>query len=91
MNKILYFVLCIFLLGSVFGCASSIVDGDFIKTSNDIFAPKQKEDAIDIFFVDKKPERKNIEIGRVNARSYILEKGIDELKNQARKMVQMLS
>ena len=48
--------------------------------------PKQKDDVLYIYFSDKKPERPAAEIGRVSARAWVLEKGINELKSQARKI-----
>ena len=86
MKKTVSFVLIVFISGCFLGCASSIVDGEYIKTSSNMLIPKQNNDVIDLYFADKKPERPTAEIGRVSARAWVLEKGINELKSQARKI-----
>ena len=68
------------------GCASSIVDGEYLRTSQINYSPKQETTPIDVFLSDKSPNRELIDIGRVSARAYVLEKGMDELKTQARKL-----
>ena len=80
------FVLIVLISGFFLGCASSIVDGEYIKTSSITLTPKEKGAVIDIYFSDKKPEGPTAEIGRVSARAWVLEKGINELKSQARKI-----
>ena len=86
MEKIVSFVLIVLISGFFFGCASAIVDGEHIKTSSNTLTPKEKDAVIDIYLSDKKPERPAKEVGRVSARAWVLEKGINELKIQARKI-----
>ena len=80
---IAYFTLCPFVLS---GCASSIVDGEGIRTSSDVLAPKPKNSSVEVLFSGTAPTRPSKEIGRVTARAWVLEKGIEELKNNARKL-----
>lgn len=86
MKKTVSFVLIVLISGFFFGCASSIVDGEYIKTSSSTLTPKEKDAVINIYFSDKKPERSATEVGRVSARAWVLEKGINELKIQTRKI-----
>ena len=86
MKKIVSFVLIVLISVFFFGCASAIVDGEHIKTSSNTLTPKEKDAVIDIYLSDKKPERLVKEVGRVSARAWVLEKGINELKIQARKI-----
>ena len=86
MKRTVNFVLITIILGFFCGCASSIVDGEYIRTSSSPSAPKESDAVIDIYFSDKKPTRPVAEIGRVSARAWVLEKGINELKLQARKI-----
>ncbi|MDP3028210.1 MAG: hypothetical protein Q8O04_01670 [Deltaproteobacteria bacterium] len=73
---------CCFLLS----CASSIVDGERIRTLNSILKPKPEDAVIEIYFLGKSPDRPAIEVGRVSARAWVLEKGINELKVHAREL-----
>jgi len=66
------------------GCASSIVDGEAIRTSSEILAPKPEGSLIEVFFSGTSTPRPSKEIGRVSARAWVLEKGIEELKDDAR-------
>jgi hypothetical protein len=68
------------------GCASSIVDGEGVRTSTEVIAPKPRDAAIELYFSDKAPERQVREIGRVSARAWMLEKGLTVLKDNARKL-----
>jgi len=86
MKKIASFVLFAIILGFFWGCASSIVDGEYVRTSSSLLTPKENDAVVDIYFSDKKPERPTAEIGRVSARAWVLEKGINELKLQARQI-----
>lgn len=47
---------------------------------------KTHDAPIDIYFSDKELPRKVTEVGRVLSRAWVLEKGIEELKKQARKL-----
>ena len=86
MEKTVSFVLIVLISGFFFGCASSIVDGEYIKTSSSTLTPKEKDAVINIYRFDKKSERPATEVGRVSARAWVLEKGINELKIQDRKI-----
>lgn len=68
------------------GCASSIVDGEGIRTTTEVLAPKPKDSAVEVFFSGSVLTRSQKEIGRVSARAYVLEKGVEELKNNARRL-----
>ena len=67
-------------------CASAIVDSEGIRTSAAVAAPKPKEYAVSIYFEGRLPEGNPEEIGRVSARAWVLEKGINALKDEARKL-----
>ena len=82
-RKISYFTVLV-LSSLLFGCASSIVDGEGIRTSNTVLPPKPENAAIEIYFSGKNPERPHSEIGRVSSRAWVLEKGINALKENAR-------
>lgn len=86
MDKTINFVLIALFSGFLLGCASSIVDGEYIRTSNNTHKPKEKDAVIEIYLSGKKPERPVSDIGRVSARAWVLEKGINELKIQAREL-----
>ena len=68
------------------GCASSIVNGEYLRTSQTNYPPKPEASNVDIFLSGKSPSEDVIDIGKVSARAYVLEKGMDELKLQARKI-----
>lgn len=80
-NLIVGLVVC-----SLLGCASSIVDSERVRTSNDVLRPKPKSTVIEIYFSGKNPDRPVTEIGRVSARAWVLEKGINALKANARQL-----
>ena len=84
-RKISYLIVLV-LSGLLFGCASSIVDGEGIRTSNTVLSPKPESVAIEIYFSGKNPERPRSEIGRVSSRAWVLDKGINALKENARKL-----
>jgi hypothetical protein len=69
-----------------FGCASSIVEGEHIKTSTTYLAPKKPNAIIEIYFPGKHPVRKWHEVGKIVSRAYVLEKGVEQLKQEARKL-----
>lgn len=68
------------------GCASSIVDGEGIRTSDYVLAPKPKDFVVEVYFDGKGPSRLFAEVGRVSARAWVLEKGIESLKDNARQL-----
>lgn len=85
MRKINY--LFVFVIsGLLVGCASSIVDSEGIRTANTVLSPKLKDANMEIYFSGKPPERQYSEIGRVSSRAWVLEKGINALKDEARKL-----
>ena len=85
--RILINYLCLFLLASFLaGCASSIVDGEGIRSSDKVLSPKPEDAVIEVYFSGKSPDRQVAEIGRVSARAWVLEKGINALKENARKL-----
>lgn len=76
--------LIFFLVGCVFlGCASWIVEGEGIRTSGEVIPPKPKDAEIEIYFSGKNPKRGVEEIGRVSARAWVLEKGVNALRENA--------
>lgn len=85
--RILFNYLCLLMLASFLaGCASSIVDGEGIRTSDKVLSPKPKDAVIEVYFFGKSPDRQVTEIGRVSARAWVLEKGINAIKENARKL-----
>ena len=68
------------------GCASLIVEGEYIRTSSVVLSEKPGDYPIDIYISDDLLEKEYRIVGRVNSRAWKLEKGIDELKRQARKL-----
>lgn len=72
------------MLALLLGCASSIVDGEYLRTSPTHYPPKPESAFVEVFLSGKSVNRKTVDIGRVNARAYVLEKGIDELREQAK-------
>ncbi len=79
----LYIVVFLFVL---FGCASSIVEGEYIRTTTPYLEPKTPDTIIGIYFSDNPPTRKWRKIGKIISRAYILEKGIERLRQEARKL-----
>ena len=86
MKRTAKYLICITLLSSLLGCASSIVDGEMVRTSNSVRPPKPESAVIEIYFLGKNPDRPVTEIGRVSARAWVLEKGINALKANARRL-----
>ena len=86
MNKTILFAFIIIASSCLLGCASSIVDGEHMKTSSISFPPKSNTDAVDVYLSEKEPQRETIDIGIVTSRAWVLETGINELKTQARKL-----
>ena len=80
--------LVIILISSVavFGCASSIVDSESVATKTATYAPKPADAEIGIFMAGTVPDRSAVIIGKVTARAYVLETGINALKVEARKI-----
>jgi len=74
------------MLVSLLGCASSIVDGEYLRTSPTIYPPKSDSAIVEVFLSGKSANRKTVDIGRVSARAHVLEKGIDELRAQAKEL-----
>jgi len=74
------------MLVSLLGCASSIVDGEYLRTSPTIYPLKSDSAIVEVFLSGKSANRKTVDIGKVSARAYVLEKGIDELREQAKEL-----
>jgi hypothetical protein len=86
MRKLINYSTFIVLFGFLLGCASSIVDGEGVRTTNTVLAPKPESAAIEVYFSGKNPERQFIEVGRVSSRAWVLNNGINSLKENARKL-----
>ena len=85
-NRFLSALLLFIAMSFLIGCASSIVHGEKYKTSPMDINAKSTEDPIDIYFTEQLPNHEFTIIGKVIARSYVLEKGMEELKHQAREL-----
>jgi hypothetical protein len=85
-QRIVTILILIVLLLFSLGCASSIVDGEYIRTSPTKLTSKPPNANIEIYFSDKSPPYKWHEIGKIVIRAYVLEKGIERLKQEARKL-----
>ena len=86
MRKIVLSAIITFTSILLISCASSIADGEFVRTSSRNYTPKAKGAVIEIYLTGKSPERETMEIGRVTSRAWVLEKGMNELRNQAREL-----
>lgn len=67
-------------------CSSSIVSSEAIRTSSGVSQQSSPNKPIDIVFADTAPPRSSTEVGRVSARAWLLEKGIEAIKQEARKL-----
>lgn len=67
-------------------CSSSIVSSESIRTSSAVSQQSSPNRPIDIVFADTVPPRSSTEVGRVSARAWLLEKGIEAIKQEARKL-----
>ena len=67
-------------------CSSSIVSSEAIRTSSAVSQQSTTNKNIDIVFVDTAPKFASTEVGRVSARAWLLEKGIEAIKQEARKL-----
>jgi hypothetical protein len=65
-------------------CSSSIVSSEAIRTSSAVSQQSLPNKPIDIYFVDTAPPRSSTEVGRVSARAWLLEKGVEAIKQEAR-------
>lgn len=68
------------------GCASSIVTGEGVRTSLTVLKSKGSDSEVSIFMIDSNIDSPYEEIGLVFSRAWVFEKGLEELKNQARKL-----
>lgn len=62
------------------------MNGERFKTTSMDIKPKSKSAPIDLYFINQVLSRKYTVVGKVVARSWLLEKGMEELKNQAREL-----
>ena len=67
-------------------CSSSIVSSEAIRTSSAVYQQTSLNKPIDIVFADTASPRSSTEVGRVSARAWLLEKGIEAIKQEARKL-----
>ena len=67
-------------------CSSSIVSSEAIRTSSAVSQQSASNKIVDIVFADTAPQRSSTEVGRVSARAWLLEKGIEAIKQEARKL-----
>jgi uncharacterized protein YbjQ (UPF0145 family) len=67
-------------------CSSSIVSSEAIRTSSAVSQQSATNKNIDIVFVDTAPQRSSTEVGRVSSRAWLLEKGIEAIKQEALKL-----
>lgn len=79
-------ILLLTIVLMVSGCASSIVTGEGVRTSSAILESKDSSSAVSIIMIDSNIDRPYEEIGLVFSRAWVFEKGLEELKNQARKL-----
>jgi uncharacterized protein YbjQ (UPF0145 family) len=75
-----------FTVISLASCSSSIVSSEAIRTSSAVSQQSASNKTVDIVFVDTAPQRSSSEAGRVSARAWLLEKGIEAIKQEARKL-----
>jgi uncharacterized protein YbjQ (UPF0145 family) len=75
-----------FTVISLASCSSSIVSSEAIRTSSAVSQQSTTDKNIDIVFVDTAPTRSSTEVGRVSARAWLLEKGIEAIKQEALKL-----
>ncbi len=68
------------------GCASSIVTGESVRTSSTVLKSKNNDAEVLIIMIDSNIDRPYEEVGLVFSRAWVFEKGLEELKNQARKI-----
>ena len=87
-SKVVTSMKLIIVFTSIFliSCASSIIDGEYVRISSESYTPKDKNAIIEIYLAGKTPKLETINIGRVAARAWKLEKGMNELKKQAREL-----
>jgi hypothetical protein len=89
LSKFLNICLAVIALVSIMmlmGCAESIVHGESIKTTSAIINPKPADEPVEILYQGNQPDRTYTIVGKIVVRSYVLEKGINELKDQARQL-----
>jgi hypothetical protein len=67
-------------------CSSSIVSSESLRTSSAFTQLSNSNKPVDIIFADTQPKFASTEVGRVSARAWLLEKGIEAIKNEARKL-----
>ena len=65
------------------GCASSILEGEHARTGP-VLTALPSTAAVELFMEGKVPPTPYTEIGQVTSRGYVLEKVLEELRNQAR-------
>jgi hypothetical protein len=71
---------------SLASCSSAIVSSEAIRTSSAVSQQNPTNKCIDIVFADTASQRPSTEVGRVSARAWLLEKGIEAIKQEALKL-----
>lgn len=82
-TRIAAFVLMAFTISC---CASAIVDGEHVRTSSTTHPAKAESAPVDLFFDNEAPDKNAVETGRVSARAYVLDKGLEEVRKQVREL-----
>jgi uncharacterized protein YbjQ (UPF0145 family) len=67
-------------------CASSIVESEGIRTNSTAVSSTASDVPITVYFADKQPTQAYKEVGRVTARAWLLDKGIEAAKQEAKKL-----
>lgn len=86
MHKPLLSIILVFITTFLSGCASSIVGGEAIKLGVTSYPQKAQDYDVALFFPDTPIDRSYSVIGKVVSRAWLLEKGLNELKKQGRKI-----
>jgi hypothetical protein len=74
------------LVAFFIGCTSAIVDSQSVRTSTSHFPPKSESIPIEVMFLDQPSTRQFAGVGKVMSRAWVLSKGVDALKAEARKL-----
>lgn len=66
--------------------ASAIVHGEGLRTSPEVFGALEQSQPVELVMSGTAVTRSHKVIGRVLSRAYVLDRGVDELREQARKL-----
>jgi hypothetical protein len=67
-------------------CASSIVESEGIRTNVATVNSSSTNTSIAVYFADKPPSQAYEEVGWVTARAWLLDKGMEAVKQEAKKL-----